>query len=391
MKTSRARILLVRDSFPYLGGSSTYLYLLFEVLQKRFPQMECWNILTPTIWKMGKRHYGTNWTNPKGFANIRTFVLDERKGMLKIRRALKEKPVSVVISKSRKTTALLKQLDPGVPVWHLTSTCSVIKSGVASGRISSMESAIRHLRSNGIMKLRSPEELQAVRAADRILCHTNSMKMWYYTFYPQFRDKVEDEIFWDYPLLEKQFKHIATKTPWKKRPIDLLFVASDWSRPEKNFSLMKKLCQAFSEKKIMVVGFLPKSLPSTVITFDAMSQEEVVEAMGQAKVVVCPSRYDEGPNVLFEGALAGSNIVCSRNCGNYQLSPKELVAQLDLPDFARKIKRALKSQRKPNTDYFSKTELGGWICKHFSKKSAELPEAEARVSVKSQKRSPQHR
>jgi len=377
MKSSRARILLVRDSFPYLGGSSTYLYLLFETLKKRFPALECWNIITSHTWKVGSRHYGPHWPNPKGFDDVRTFVLDGRRGVTKIRHALREKPVAAILSKSRKTSALLKQLEPAATLWHLTSTCSIIKSGIATGRFASMESAIRRLHTDGIPKRGSLEEQAAVKAADRILCHTNSMKLWYYTFYPEYRDKIEDEVFWDYPLLQKHFHHVATKTPWKKRPIDLLFVASDWRRPEKNFPLMKKLCQSFHDKKIMVVGFLPKPLPNEVITFDAMSQEKVVEAMGQAKVVICPSRYDEGPNVLFEAALAGSNIVCSRNCGNFQLTPKELLAKLELPDFVRKIKRALQEQRPHNTAYFSKTEMVAWICDQLSGKGALVSEGSA--------------
>ena len=56
-----------------------------------------------------------------------------------------------------------------------------------------MESAIRQLHTEEFSKLRAPEEFQAVRLADRILFHTKTMKLWYYTFYPQFREKMEDE------------------------------------------------------------------------------------------------------------------------------------------------------------------------------------------------------
>ena len=127
------------------------------------------------------------------------------------------------------------------------------------------------------------------------------------------------------------------------------------------FGLMKKLCRVFKDKKIMVIGFLPEPLPDSVITFDTMSQEDVVQAMVQAKVLVSPSRYDEAPNVLFEGAIAGANLVCSENCGNYQLAPREFVARLDLPDFAEKIKRALRGYRHPAAAMFSKHDLSHWI------------------------------
>jgi len=351
-KQIAARVILARDSFPYLGGSSTILYLLFQYLLPKLPNAECWNIVTPHMWKMGRRYFGPHWSNPKGLPNVRTFIMDGTKGERAVRNALRERPVEAILSKSRRTTP--------IPVWHLTSTCSVIKNAITANRFRSMEHAVRQLRSEQFSVLRSPEELQAVRSADRILFHTKSMRFWYYTFYPQYREKMAEDIFWDFPLLKRQFRHV-NETPWEKRPIDLLFVASDWKRGEKNFSLMKKLCQVFKGRKIMVIGFLPEPLPEWVIAFDSMSQEDVVQAMVQAKVLVSPSKYDEAPNVLFEAGIAGANLVCSENCGNYQLAPKAFVARLGLRDFTAKIRKALHGYQQPATDMFAKHDLRDWI------------------------------
>ena len=368
MKQDQAKLILARDGFPYLGGSSTLLYLLFESLQKKLPRAECWNIVTPRVWAMGRKHYGPYWTNPKGLKNVRTFFVNGSRGEASIRMALRKKSIVGVLSKNRKTTTLLKRLNSHVPVWHLTSTCSIIKNAVASDRLRTMESAIRKMRRGQFPKFRCPEELQAVRSADRILFHTKNMRFWYYTFYPQHREKMEEEIFWDYPLLKKQFHQVHGKNTWRKRSIDLLFVATDWRRGEKNFPLLKQLCRSFKGKKIMVVGFLPERLPDSVITFDTMSQDDVVQAMGQAKVLVCSSRYDEAPNVLFEAAIAGANIVCSKNCGNYKLTREEYVARLKPDDFVRKIKLALRRYRPANTEDFLKGDLSHWVFKQLSSK-----------------------
>ena len=365
------RLILAREGFPYLGGSSTLLYLLFETLQAKLPDAECWNIVTPHMWKTARYHYGPHWSNPRGLQNVRTFLLDGAKGRLAIKRALRAKPTAAIVSKSRTSTALLKELDASIPMWHLTSTCSIVKNAVASGRFPSMEHVIRQLRTDRFPPLRSPEEQHAVRRADRILFHTKSVKFWYYTFYPQGREKMEEEIFWDYPLIKRQFHHInARKTPWAARPIDLLFVATDWKRGEKNFPLLKQLCRSFERKKIMVIGFLPERLPRSVIAFNTMSQDDVVQAMVQAKVVVCPSRYDEAPNVLFEAAIAEANIVCSKNCGNYRLAHEALVAQLDRHDFIRKIRIALRSYYPPDTEMFSKHDVSQWIVKQVTQNGA---------------------
>jgi len=361
----RKRMILVRDSFPYLGGSSTFLYLLFEKLHQKIP-VECWNIVTSRMSELGKTHYGPHWGNPKGFPNVKTFIVDGRRGLGKVREALKEKPVAAIVSKSRRTTYVLKRLIPSIPMWHLTSTCSIVKNAIANEEFTSMEDAIRQLRKNHLLKLHSAEEHQAIRAADKILFHTESMRFWYYTFYPQYFEKMEEEIFWDYSVLKKEFSRLRTDTPWEKRPIDLLFVASDWKRPEKNFPLLKSICRSLRTKKIMVVGFLPERLPGRVLTFDNMSQDEVIQAMVQTKVVACPSRYDEAPNVLFEAAIAGANIVCSKNCGNYQIAPDDFVARLEVRDFRDKIKKALHHYRPPETRHFTKNDLGQWILQYYA-------------------------
>lgn len=363
---SSGRVILARDSFPYLGGSSTLLYMLFETLQKKLPNAECWNIVTPHVWEVGKRHYGPHWPNPRGLRNVRTFLLDGNKGKRAIRFALQANPVAAVISKSRKTTVLLKHLVPSVPVWHMTSTSSIVKNAVAGGRFTSMEQVIRRLRTNRFPTLQCADERQAVQLANRILVHSKNMRFWYHTFYPLIRDKIEEEIFWDYPLVKRQFHDVKVKIAWKERPIDLLFVATDWRRGEKNFPLLRQICKSLERKKIMTVGFTPERLPSSVIAFDTMSQDDVVQAMVQAKVVVCPSRYDEAPNVLFEAAIAGANIVCSKNCGNYEITDSKLVAKLEIKDFVRKINLALQGYRSPNTKPFSGQDVSQWIVKQFA-------------------------
>ena len=361
MKPRNTRMIFVRNSFPYQGGSSTYLYLLFETVRKQLPEAECWNIVTPRMWETGRRHYGAHWPNPKKLPNVRTFMVDGMKGHAQVRHALEEKTVTAVLSKGRETTTFLKQLDSSLPVWHLTSTCSIVKNAVAGNRVSSTEHLLKRLRTDSLPGLRCRAERQAVKMADRILFHTQRMRFWYHTFYPEFREKMENEIFWDYPLIQHRFERIKSKTSWKKRPIDLLFVATDWRRGEKNFPLLKQLCRLFVRKRIMVIGFLPERLPDSVIAFDTMSQEDVVQAMAQTKIVACPSRYDEAPNVLFEAAIAGANIVCSKNCGNYQLAHEDLVARLNPVDFAGKIQTALQRHYPPYTRRYTKQELAQWL------------------------------
>ncbi|PIQ83089.1 MAG: hypothetical protein COV76_00030 [Candidatus Omnitrophica bacterium CG11_big_fil_rev_8_21_14_0_20_64_10] len=371
MTDKYSRLILARDGFPFLGGSATFLYFLFESIRERIPTSEYWNIVTPRLVETGQRHYGPYWSNPRGLRPVRTFLVDGRRGWTDLRRALLREPRTVVLSKSRKVTALFKKIAPEVPVWHLTSTCEIVKNAVAEGVYPSMESVIRALRAGKFSGARSPDETQTLKSADRILCHTRGMKFWYYTFYPECREKIEEPTFWDYNLTRRQFRNLYPKTPWRRRPIDLVFAATDWRRGEKNFPLMRRLCEHFAKRRrIVVFGFVPKPLPRGVICFDTMLQWDMVRTMMESKAVVCPSRYDEAPNVLFEAAESGANIVCSRNCGNYRLTDPQLTADLDFPDFVRKINTALKRPFPPDTRLFESDDLRRWLIDRLGSRRA---------------------
>lgn len=356
---SKKKIIFARNSFPYKGGSSTILYMLFESIQRYLPNAEFWNFITKSDKDIGDKYYGPFWFNPKGLANVKTFFINENRT---IKASLKKLDPQVILSKSRLSTRLLKQLYPKVNLWHLTSTCGVIKNAIINDQCYSMQDAISQLRDNKFSRAYNSEEHTAIRYADKILFHTEMMKLWYYNLYPEFIEKMERMIFWDYPIVRRHIRENDDLSDrWKKRPIDLLFIASNWNRPEKNFPFLKELCKHFRQKKIVVIGFLPSQLSHGVICYNAMSYSDVVQTMRNTKVVVVPSRYDEAPNIVFEGALGGCNIVCSRNCGNYRLVPKELLAEFKLSDFVTKIRNALKQKYKLNQKYFIKDDLIEWI------------------------------
>lgn len=367
IKTLRKKIIFVRNSFPYRGGSSTILYTLFQSMQKYLPTAEFWILLTKRVKEIGIKHYGPYWANPKGLRNVKTFLIDSNIEKKRLKDALEKTKPGVILSKSRLSTQLIKKLKPDIKLWHLTSTCSAVKNAIDRGYLSSMQDAIKRLKDNKIISSYCSEEYAAVRYADCILFHTDTMKVWYYNFYPEFTEKMEDEVFWDYTILQKHIKSCnVPANNWNSRPVDLIFVASNWSRTEKNFILMKKICQHFKNKKIIVIGFLPEKLPDGVITFSNMTHDDVIQAMQKSKVVVSPSRYDEAPNILFEGAIAGCNIVCSKNCGNYRITPEDFVADLNVPDFINKIKKAFIRKKELNEKYFLKSDICKWILNHLT-------------------------
>jgi len=56
-------------------------------------------------------------------------------------------------------------------------------------------------------------------------------------------------------------------------------------------------------------------------------REAMLSLMGNARTVVCPSRIDAAPGILFEASALGCNVVASRNCGNWELCHPELLVE----------------------------------------------------------------
>jgi len=351
--------IFIREGFPFKGGSSTFFYLLFDTMRQRLPRAEYWNVVKSEDMELGRRLYGEAWENPRKLDRVRTVSMDGRNQTKKIIQLIRKVRPHAVMSKSRSITVFLKREIPGLWVEHITSTCEQIKEGIARGTLISLEDGFGQARSGKTIPNVCRDEQDAVRYADRIRFHSDSVRFWYWYFYPQYRFKMDDDIYWDYPVLKRFFQNHEKPKPWKSRTVDVLFAATDWKRPEKNFELLKTICSRLDliKKRVVIVGLCPHELPSSLLRFPVISQEELYYLMCDSRVFVCPSRYDEAPNVIFEAGLAHCNIVCSSNCGNYRMAHSSLRAKLTAVDFVKKIRRALRHPLKGNVEDFEKRDL----------------------------------
>jgi glycosyltransferase involved in cell wall biosynthesis len=82
-------------------------------------------------------------------------------------------------------------------------------------------------------------------------------------------------------------------------------------------------------------------------------RSDLFSLIGRARCLVCPSRMDAAPGVLFEASALGCNVVASRNCGNWELCHGELLADpCEADPFERCIRRALERKYPDNLDRF---------------------------------------
>jgi glycosyltransferase involved in cell wall biosynthesis len=145
--------------------------------------------------------------------------------------------------------------------------------------------------------------------------------------------------------------------PFEERDIDVLFIASDWDRPEKNYPLVRSVARRLGDARIHVVGDASRRLPGVTYHGFVGDRDGLFTLMGRTRCVACPSIIDAAPGILFEASVLGCNVVASKNCGNWEMCHPELVADpFNADTFTTCIRRAM--QRK----FADRLDRPEWRC-----------------------------
>ena len=133
----------------------------------------------------------------------------------------------------------------------------------------------------------------------------------------------------------------------------MIFIASRWARPEKNYRLVRKLVSRCDGLNIHIVGEVDRPCPSARHHGVVARREDLYELLGRSKTLACPSLLDPAPGVLFEASAMGCNVVASTNCGNWQLCNEQLLAERCTGEaFISSIQRSLAGAYQDNQDQF---------------------------------------
>jgi glycosyltransferase involved in cell wall biosynthesis len=175
---------------------------------------------------------------------------------------------------------------------------------------------------------RGDRERVVVESSDLILPHSPHVRFAFEQFFPGHMGKVYAN---DLSIADLCYREAeafsALARPFAQRDIDVLFVASDWERPEKNYPLVQKLAASCRNLRLHLVGAAPTDgLP--LHRHGVIADRRALYALlGRSRALVCPSHFDAAPGVLFEASAMGCNVVASPNCGNWQLVPEPLLAR----------------------------------------------------------------
>lgn len=339
------RALFASTEVPGKGGSSTASYDLFHRVQARGYDVHYIELLTDDVAVWAERTLGDAGLNPAQLPNVYSLpvpMVREQKSQ-----ALSEfigtlRP-DVMAGFGFSAAQRLKLAAPEIQAVYVTGTCRQAQDYVTAGLARDAIELRRHL-AEGLLIPRPVHvgEIRAVNACDLVITHSQLTSDMIGAFFPGDRGKIWPEVisFGDWIRdRASQASHFAL--PFEKRDIDLLFIASNWSRTEKNYSFVEQLAAQLGDIRIHLIGDVPYPIRNVTHHGFIGVRDRVFELMGRSRCVACPSLIDAAPGILFEAVALGANVVATPNCGNADLCHADLLVPVLAADaFAAGVRRA---------------------------------------------------
>ena len=353
----RPSLLLGSTEVPSVGGSSTASYELFRRMRQDGYDVHYANLVAHDRVALYEAQSTGELGNPGALSNVQTCRLYGRfhDPHPELEELIASANPDVVVGFGFPAVELLTASAPARRTVLVTGTCRQAQDYVTSGRAPDAVSLGRAL-ANGSLRPRiiNHAERRAVEACDLMVTHSAMTRDFMAKFFPASVGKTYRSVI--------SFAEWITGgvAPWRAhardfedRDVDLLFIASDWARPEKNYPLLAAIARRMRGSQVHVVGHVPHRLPSVTHHGFIGLRDTLFELMGRSRCVACPSRMDAAPGILFEASAMGCNVVASKNCGNWELCSPDLLADpFDDVAFVACIRRALTQPQPDHIESF---------------------------------------
>lgn len=350
------RLLFGSFEVPGLGGSSTASYALFKRMLA-----DGWDVHYVNLVDDDPAHlhyiFGPGAGNPDGLRNVHDCWIGEASevaspAVAALVRALEP---DIIVGFGHIAALQLKRAHPARRTILVTGTCRQAQDYITTGRASDAMGLARALAAPGrAPRLVNSAERRAVEECDLVVTHSSLVLEFVNRFFPAHAGKVYPGVIWFTEWICDAARRWEDRArPFEERDIDALFVASNWERREKNYAMVAAIARGLGQAAVHVVGDVPRRLPSVTHHHFLADRGALFELLGRSRCVVCPSRIDAAPGVLFEAAAMGCNVVASPNCGNWELCHADLlVARAHAPGFIGRIRHALERRYDTNLDRF---------------------------------------
>ncbi|MBI3801864.1 MAG: glycosyltransferase [Deltaproteobacteria bacterium] len=350
------RIVLGCYEIPGWGGAATVSYLLFERMQREGLDVAYVNLVSEADEVFLRYVFGDNFGNPRALENVYTCTLKDplwraHSGLADLIGALAP---DLLFGFGFIAARLLKLAAPGKPLVFMTSGSRQVKHLVETRAIKDFMAFERSVRRGIVFPLQNDQERRAVEACDLLIIHSPLVRFAFDHFFPTQSGKIYSNLISVADFIYPEAEHFQElKRPFAQRDIDVIFIASSWTRPEKNYGLVKKLVSGCQGLSMHIVGSVEQPQLAAQYHGVMTRREDLYDLLGRSKTLVCPSLLDPAPGVLFEASAMGCNVIASPNCGNWQLCHEQLLADRCSPDaFLQRIRLSLTGPYKDNHENF---------------------------------------
>ncbi len=360
------KILLGCYEVPGYGGASTVAYCLFEDLQKQGFDVSFVNLIGQEDAAYLRVMYGDALGNPRGLANVYNIVLERAPffpspAHEKLSQLIASLAPDFMIGVGFIAALLLKSSAPDKRMIFITTGCDQAKQALVEKRVHSVTQLLAQIEKQIASKkfhlpprIAGTREAQAVVAADLILIHADMLRPLFEFYFPAHAVKIFPATFWLAEWICQDaapYQHL--RRAFAEREIDVLFIASGWERVEKNWELVRAFIAKHRAWNIHVVSAIAERAGHATYHGLETERAKLFALLGNARVVVSPSRHDAAPGILWEAAMLGCNIVASKNCGNWELCHPALRAEsLRVEEFSSCVERALVREYPQNLEKF---------------------------------------
>ena len=351
------RFLFASPGVPGLGGASTAAYELFHRVQASGRDVHFANLIQEQQATSIRSTFGPASGNPLALANVHDCQVsaEPRESQPELRSLLAALAPDVVLAFDRRTTCLVKNVSPAERIVFVPGTCGQAQDHIVQGHATDAVT-LAHELANGTMSRGRihVEESRAVNACSLLIANSDLTLSFFGHFFAAHEGRIyPTAISFAEWIAERvqSFRHLSR--PFDQRDIDVCFVATDWSRVEKNYPWVEAIAGRMRAAAVHVVGEVSRPVPGARHHGFVADREKLYELLGRARCVVSVSLIDAAPGILFEAAVMGCNVVASRNCGNWQLCNEQLLVDpFTVDGFVARIARAVERKLDDHLDAF---------------------------------------
>jgi glycosyltransferase involved in cell wall biosynthesis len=340
------RVLVTSFEVPGWGGASTAAEEIFVHLRARGVDARLLHLVEAGDESHFRRRFGESFANRRGLPDVATCLLRSpwRGEQPELAAAIRGIAPDVVLGVGFIAALAAKRAAPGRRLAFLTTGCQQAKLLIEGGWAPDLVTLERRLARPWFRPpMLADDEKDVIACAELVVPHCDAVATLLRAFHPHRRGRIYPRPLSFAPWIHERalpFRHLARD--FAARDIDLLFVASSWSRHEKNAAAVAGLVRALPGARIHVVGEAERRFGGAVHHGLVTDAGELFALMGRARALVCPSRFDAAPGILFEGSALGCNLVASPNCGNAAICHDDLLAPgARVADLLPPVRRAL--------------------------------------------------